>query len=110
LFDSLAYGVMGLDAEGIIRVYRSEEAIPTAPPVGRSLVSDIAPCGRVDELWSVFRALCVGETNETVTFDLAVGFQDPPRRVTVRMSRARDESAAEFPDVVVWALVETRPC
>ncbi|MFY9656016.1 MAG: PAS domain-containing protein [Methylocystis sp.] len=91
--DSLPFGVIGLDANGIVRVFNKAEreisGFKDRAAQGRSFFVDVAPCmdngyfkGRIDH------ARKAGSLNISFTF---VGdFEDRDREISVRAQAARD--------------------
>lgn len=91
--DRLAFGVIGLDPEGTVRVYNETEARLSGrkgrPTEGKMFFGDVAPCmnnsyfkGRID------KALSSGTLDIEFTF---VGdFSDRNRELRVRVQSAKD--------------------
>ncbi len=91
--DQLPFGVIGLDPQGVVRVYNKTEAklsgYGTKPSQGKVFFTDMAPCmdngyfkGRIE------KARAAGTLDITFTF---VGdFSDRNRELTVRVQSARD--------------------
>ncbi len=91
--DQLPFGVIGLDAEGAVRVFNKAEAQQSGygarPAFGKLFFIDVAPCmnngyfkGRID------KARALGALN--VTFSFIGDFSDPNRGLTVRVQSAKD--------------------
>lgn len=85
--DSIPYGVIQLDANGIVRSYNRAEAenvggIPR--PLGRNFFLDVCPSANVPELWGRFRqAVADEQIDETFHYTFSCG--PLPRRVQLRM-------------------------
>ncbi len=91
--DQLPFGVIGIDPEGVVRIFSKTEAklsgYGSRPAHGRVFFTDIAPCmnnsffkGRID------KARAAGSLNLSFTF---VGdFEDADRELKVRVQSARD--------------------
>ena len=85
--DSIPYGVVQLDTEGVVRSYNRAEAenvggIPR--PLGRRFFSEVCPSANVPELWGRFRQAVIDHRlDETFQFTFSCG--PLPRRVQVRM-------------------------
>ena len=91
--DQLPFGVIGLDPQGVVRVYNKTEAQlsgrKSRPTHGKDFFVDIAPCmdngyfkGRVD------KARASGTLDIRFTF---IGdFSDRSRELTVRVQAAKD--------------------
>ncbi len=97
--DRLPFGVIGLDAEGTVRVYNRTEAQQSGrkarPTQGRQFFVDIAPCmnnpsfkGRID------RALAAGTLD--IAFSFVGDFSDRDRALTVRVQAATDGGSWMF--------------
>jgi photoactive yellow protein len=91
--DVLPFGVIGLDPQGVVRLYSKTEATMsgwgTRPTLVRDFFTDVAPCmnndyfrGRID------KARAAGKLDIRFTF---VGdFSDRNRELTVRVQSAKD--------------------
>jgi photoactive yellow protein len=85
--DSIPYGVVQLDSEGVVRSYNRAEAenvggIPR--PLGRQFFFEVCPSANVPELWGRFRqAIIDRHLDETFHYTFSCG--PVPRRVQLRM-------------------------
>jgi photoactive yellow protein len=91
--DQLPFGVIGLDSQGIVRVFNRTEAEKSGfkgrPAIGKEFFIDVAPCmnnsyfkGRID------KAIASGTLDVRFTF---VGdFSDRNRELAVRVQGAKD--------------------
>ncbi len=93
LIADLPFGVIGLDADGVVRVYNETEARLSGykgrPALGRLFFTDVAPCmnngyfkGRID------RAARAGTLD--IRFTFTGDFSDRKRELDVRVQTARD--------------------
>ena len=94
--DQLPFGVIGIDPEGIVRVFNKTEArlsgYGARPAHGKAFFTDVAPCmnnahfkGRID------KARAAGTLNISFTF---VGdFEDSNRELSIRVQSAKDGGA-----------------
>lgn len=91
--DELPYGVIGLDPDGVVRVYNRAEAEQSGygrrPSHGRLFFTDVVPCmnngyfkGLID------RARRAGTLD--IAFTFAGDFDDRERELAVRVQSARD--------------------
>ena len=91
--DHLPFGVIGIDPEGVVRVFSKAEAklsgYGARPTLGKVFFTDIAPCmanshfkGRID------KARAAGALNISFTF---IGdFEDSNRELSIRVQSAKD--------------------
>ncbi len=91
--DQLPFGVIGIDADGVVRVFSKTEASQSGygrrPAQGKVFFTDVAPCmnnphfkGRID------KARAAGTLNISFTF---VGdFEDSNRELSIRVQSAKD--------------------
>jgi|SRR5208337_2101238 len=94
--DQLPFGVIGIDQEGIVRVYNKTEATQSGYgsrlALGKFFFIDVAPCmnnnhfkGRID------KARAAGALNVSFTF---IGdFEDSNRELSIRVQSAKDSGA-----------------
>jgi photoactive yellow protein len=100
--DALPYGVIQLDAEGMILRYNSYEAtlsgLTKQKVVGKNFFKDVAPCTDIKDFCGRFLdGVAGGELHCTFRFHFA--FKENPRDVTVTLFyNNRDET--------VWVLVQ----
>ena len=100
--DSLPYGVIQLDGEGIVHRYNAYEqglsGLARQKVVGRNFFKQIAPCTDVQEFYGRFRdGVAAGELHCTFRFHFA--FKINPRDVTITLFyNARHN--------VTWVLVQ----
>jgi photoactive yellow protein len=91
--DQLPFGVIGLDQQGVVRVYNKTEAqlsgYKSRPAQGLRFFVDVAPCmdngyfkGRIDQ------AIKSGKLD--IAFTFAGDFGDRDRELTVRVQAAKD--------------------
>jgi photoactive yellow protein len=85
--DAIPYGVIQLDANGVVRSYNRVEAanvggIPR--PIGRNFFRDICPSANVPELFGRF-AQGIDDHKLDDTFQYTFSCGDAPRRVLLRM-------------------------
>jgi photoactive yellow protein len=85
--DAIPYGVIQLDADGIVRSYNLAEAENVGGdnrPIGRDFFLDVYSSANVPELWGRFRqALVERRLDETFLYTFSCGAL--PRRVMLRM-------------------------
>jgi photoactive yellow protein len=102
--DALPFGLIGLDAMGIVRVYNAAEATYSGRSpdrvIGRSFFEEIAPCTNVRDFHGRFVGLVTGRLAPPVTFRFNFAF--PERDVDVRIVM---DSAGGY-EVAVWVVVE----
>jgi photoactive yellow protein len=91
--DQLPFGVIGIDREGVVRVFSQAEAklsgYGARPALGKVFFTDIAPCmangnfkGRID------KARAAGALSISFTF---IGdFEDSNRELSIRVQSAKD--------------------
>lgn len=100
--DSLAYGVIQLNAEGTVLRYNAHEAglsgLAKQRVVGKNFFKQVAPCTDIREFYGRFQeGIAAGEMHCTFRFHFA--FKENPRDVTVTLFyNNRDET--------VWVLVQ----
>ena len=91
--DQLPFGVIGIDAEGAVRVFNKSEAHQSGygsrPAFGKLFFIDVAPCmnngyfkGRID------KARASGALD--IYFSFVGDFSDSNRELTVRVQSAKD--------------------
>jgi photoactive yellow protein len=91
--NSLPFGVIALDQEGLVRFFSKTEATLSGyrsrPAFGRMFFTDVAPCmdngtfkGRID------KARQAGPID--ICFSFIGDFNDPERELTVRVQSAKD--------------------
>lgn len=91
--DDLPFGVIGLDPNGVVRLYNRTESERSGykkrPAMGKTFFTDVAPCmnngyfkGRID------KALKAG--NLDIRFSFVGDFSDRERELTVRVQSAAD--------------------
>jgi len=91
--DQLPFGIIGIDPDGVVRVFSKAEAklsgYGARPALGKDFFTDIAPCmanshfkGRID------KARAAGALSISFTF---VGdFEDSDRELSIRVQSAKD--------------------
>jgi photoactive yellow protein len=100
--DSLPYGVIQMDAAGIVLRYNSYEAnlagLTKQNVVGKNFFKQVAPCTDVRDFYGQFqKGIADGELHCTFRFHFA--FKKNPRDVTVTLFyNKRDET--------VWVMVQ----
>jgi photoactive yellow protein len=100
--DSLAYGVIQLNAEGTVLRYNAHEAglsgLAKQKVVGKNFFKQVAPCTDMKDFYGRFQeGIAAGELHCTFRFHFA--FKENPRDVTVTLFyNNRDET--------VWVLVQ----
>jgi photoactive yellow protein len=100
--DSLAYGVIQLNAEGTVLRYNSHESglsgLTKQKVVGKNFFKQIAPCTDVRDFYGRFRdGIAAGELHCTFRFHFP--FKENPRDVTITLLyNQRDETT--------WVLVQ----
>lgn len=99
--DALAFGMIELDARGVVRRYNATEALITGrraeDVVGKSFFQQVAPCARRPEFLGRFEeGVKRGELD--VVFEYVFDYKMNPTRVRVRMKKGR------LPDCY-WVLV-----
>ena len=100
--DSLAYGVIQLDAEGTVLRYNAYEAglsgLAKQKVLGKNFFKEIAPCTDIREFYGRFQdGIAAGELHCTFRFHFA--FKERPRDVTITLFyNNRDKST--------WVLVQ----
>jgi photoactive yellow protein len=94
--DQLPFGVIGIDPEGVVRIFNKAEATLSGygarPALGKVFFIDVAPCmnnnhfkGRID------KARAAGTLNLSFTF---IGdFEDSNRELSIRVQSAKDGGA-----------------
>lgn len=91
--DDLPFGVIGLDPNGVVRLYNRTESERSGykkrPAMGKTFFTDVAPCmnngyfkGRID------KALKAGKLD--IRFSFVGDFSDRERELTVRVQSAAD--------------------
>jgi photoactive yellow protein len=100
--DSLAYGVIQLDAEGVILRYNAFEAglsgLTKQKVVGKNFFTQVAPCTDLQEFHGRFRE-GVASGNLQCTFRYHFAFKKNPRDVSVSLFYNQI-------DQTVWVLVQ----
>ncbi len=100
--DSLAYGVIQLNAEGTVLRYNSYESglsgLTKQKVVGKNFFKQVAPCTDVRDFYGRFRdGIAAGELHCTFRFHFP--FKENPRDVTITLLyNQRDETT--------WVLVQ----
>ncbi len=102
--DRLPFGVIGLDAQGVVRLFNKTEANLSGygerPTHGKIFFTDIAPCmnnshfkGRIE------KARAAGTLNISFTF---IGdFEDSDRELSIRVQSAKDGG--------IWIAIRREP-
>lgn len=91
--DALPFGVIGLDAEGVILRYNLYESrlarLDRNQVIGRRFFGEVAPCTRGEGFEGRFRRFVASPTGEVERFDYLFDFKFGAQRVVVEMVRAR---------------------
>lgn len=100
--DALPFGVIELDASGVILRYNQYEEQfaerKSGEVVGRNFFTEIAPCTRVQKFHGAFQAgIAKGQLNEV--FDFTFQFRSGPRGVRIRMVQS------DAPRPSIWIFV-----
>jgi photoactive yellow protein len=99
--DAVPYGMIQLDARGVILKYNAEESqlaqLPQREQIGRNFFQDVAPCTRVQEFYGRFRE-GVEQQELDATFRFHFAFEHRPRDVTVRLFYSKRTNT-------VWVIV-----
>lgn len=96
--DELPFGVIELDAEGVVTAYnRAEAALAQTQAervLGRNFFTEVAPCTAVREFEGRFRQFIQSE-EKLEQFDFTFTFRDGPVGVEIFMLFCDGEAAAE---------------
>jgi photoactive yellow protein len=100
--DSLAYGVIQLDAAGTVLRYNAYEAelsgLVRQKVLGKNFFKQVAPCTDIQEFYGRFQdGIAAGELHCTFRFHFP--FKENPRDVTITL-------AYNNRDQTVWVLVQ----
>lgn len=99
--DTVPYGMIQLDARGMILKYNAEESqlaqLPQREQIGRNFFQEVAPCTRVQEFYGRFRE-GVERQEIDATFRFHFEFKHRPRDVTVRLFYSKRTNT-------VWVIV-----
>jgi photoactive yellow protein len=86
--DELPYGIIQLDARGVILKYNATESrlaqLPQQEQIGKQFFVDVAPCTKVREFYGRFREGVTAQALDA-TFHFHFPFVHGPRDVTVRL-------------------------
>ncbi|MEZ4311147.1 MAG: hypothetical protein R3F14_24155 [Polyangiaceae bacterium] len=92
--DALPFGVIGLDAEGIVLRYNLYESrlarLDRNQVVGRALFTEIAPCLGQEVFQARYRAFVAGEEAKSERIDFVFHFTFGAQEVGIEIVRAKD--------------------
>lgn len=108
--DALAFGVIGLDRDGVVIEYNEREQRlamrDKADVIGKCFFDEVAPCTKVRNFYGRFLELVEGKGADPACFEFVFAFTNRETRVRITMVRAKEAPVAHEKIPAVWVLVE----